>query len=61
MLILTRRAGERLRIGDDVIVTILEIRGTQARIGIEAPKSVAVDREEIYLRKQAASSPQAPR
>jgi carbon storage regulator len=52
MLILTRRSHESIRIGDDVIVTILAINGNQVRIGIEAPKSVAVHREEIYERIQ---------
>lgn len=52
MLVLTRRINEHLRIGDDVTVAILGIRGNQVRIGIEAPKSVSVDREEIYQRKK---------
>ena len=52
MLILTRRVGETLCIDDDVTVTVLGVKGNQVRIGINAPKDVAVDREEIYLRKQ---------
>lgn len=52
MLVLTRRINERLRIGDDVTITIIGIKGNQVRIGIEAPKSVSVDREEIYQRKK---------
>lgn len=48
MLILTRRVGESLMIGDDVVVTVLASKGNQIRIGIEAPKEVAVHREEIY-------------
>jgi carbon storage regulator len=48
MLILTRRAGEPLNIDDDVRVTVLGVKGNQVRIGITAPKSVAVHREEIY-------------
>ncbi len=50
MLILTRRTGETLRIGDDVTLTILGIKGNTVRIGISAPKDVAVHREEVYLR-----------
>ncbi len=50
MLILTRRVGETLMIGDDVIVTVLGVKGNQVRIGVSAPKDVAVHREEIYER-----------
>jgi len=52
MLILTRRAGETLMIGDEVTVTVLAVKGHQVRIGITAPKDVAVHREEIYRRIQ---------
>ena len=52
MLILTRRVGETLCIDDDVTVTVLGVKGNQVRIGVNAPKEVVVDREEIYLRKQ---------
>ncbi len=52
MLILTRRVGETLMIGDKVNVTVLGIKGNQVRIGVDAPKDVAVHREEIYQRIQ---------
>ena len=64
MLILTRKPGESLYIGDDIKVSIVEIKGHQIRIGIEAPKECRVYREEIYLaileeNKSAASTPDA--
>ena len=52
MLILTRRVGETLMIGDDVTVTVLGVKGNQVRVGVSAPKEVAVLREEIYQRIQ---------
>jgi carbon storage regulator len=63
MLILTRRVGENLRIGEDVTVTVLGVRGNQVRLGIGAPNSVEVHREEIFQRivqQDAAQSDSAP-
>lgn len=62
MLILTRRVGETLMIGDDVTVTVLGVKGNQTRIGINAPKHVAVHREEIYerIRAQGNNATAAP-
>jgi len=60
MLILTRRVGESLIIGDDVTITVLGVKGNQVRIGVNAPRDVAVHREEILNRIQAdaASDPE---
>lgn len=53
MLILTRRVGERLMVGDDITITVMGVKGNQVRIGVHAPAEVSVHREEIFERIQA--------
>jgi len=50
MLILTRKLGERITIGDNIVITLLEITGSQVKLGIEAPKGISIHRQEIYER-----------
>ena len=53
MLVLTRKVGQRIRIGDDVVITLVRIQGDKVRVGIEAPRDVAIHREEVRLRLEA--------
>ena len=55
MLVLSRRAGESIMVGHDVVITVLEVRGDVVRVGIKAPRSVQVHREEVYAELQAAN------
>jgi carbon storage regulator len=50
MLILTRKLGERITIGNDIVISLLEIKGSQVKLGIEAPKGISIHRQEIYER-----------
>ena len=64
MLVLSRKLGENIRVGDDIKVFVLEVRGGQVKLGIEAPSAVQVHRQEVYLRiqeanRRAASTPPA--
>ena len=59
MLILTRRVGETLMVGDDVTITVLGVKGNQVRLGVNAPRDVAVHREEIYQKIQSEKSADA--
>ena len=57
MLVLTRRVNEKILIGDDIVLTVLEVRGDQVRLGIDAPREVKVFREEVLLRDQHDAEP----
>ena len=57
MLILTRRVGETVMIGEDIAITVLRVKGNQVRLGVDAPKTVSVQREEIYQRIQTETTP----
>ena len=60
MLILTRRAGERIKIGDRVTVAVIGVQGNQVRIGVEAPRELAVHREEVFERIRTVESLRPP-
>lgn len=57
MLVLTRRSNQSIMIGKDIVVTVLEVRGEQVRIGIQAPRDVEVHREEVFEALQASEAP----
>jgi carbon storage regulator len=59
MLILTRRVGETVMIGEDIAITVLRVKGNQVRLGVDAPKTVSVQREEIFQRMQTETTPDA--
>ena len=61
MLILTRRIGEILTIGDEVTVTVLSVKGTQVRLGVNAPREIAVHRQEVYDRIHREQAGEAPK
>ena len=61
MLILTRRVGETLKIGDDVTATVLGVKGNQVRLGVDAPKETSIHREEIYDRIQMEKNADDPK
>lgn len=56
MLILTRRAGENIVVGDDIVISVIEIRGDAVRLGIEAPRSMSIHREEVWVELQKANA-----
>ncbi len=60
MLILSRRVGEALTIGDEVTVTVLSVKGNQVRLGVQAPRHIAVHREEIYARIKQEQGQEVP-
>ena len=56
MLILTRRAGENVVVGDDIVISVIEVRGDAVRIGVQAPRSMSVHREEVWLELQKSNA-----
>ena len=59
MLVLSRKPGQRVMIGDNIVVSVIEVRGSTIRLGIEAPRSLSVHREEVLLREAEMAEPRA--
>ncbi|MHC4879288.1 MAG: carbon storage regulator CsrA [Planctomycetota bacterium] len=60
MLVLTRKTNERIRIGDSIVITVVEVRGDKVRLGIDAPRDIPVHREEVHKAIAARTPPEEP-